>query len=99
MDRPWKSYFLSYDKGGILISGGKSQGLKIGDIYEVVEKGRSVRNPQTGMMMELPGKLVGKIRIDYTGGEDPQNEFSLVSFSEGSIDNQNLSNYYIKEIK
>ena len=47
MDRPWKSYLLSYDNDGILISGGKSQGLKIGDIYEVVEKGRSIKNPQT----------------------------------------------------
>ena len=99
MDRPWKSYFLSYDENGILISGGKSQGLKVGDIYEVIEKGKSVKNPQTGMMMELPGKSVGKIKIDFTGGENPQSEFSMVSFSEGSIDKQNLSNYYIKEIK
>lgn len=99
MDRPWKSYFLSYDEDGILISGGKSQGLKVGDIYEVIEKGKSVKNPQTGLMMELPGKSVGKIKIDFTGGENPQSEFSMVSFSEGSIDKQNLSNYYIKEIK
>jgi hypothetical protein len=47
----------------------------------------------------LPGKSVGKIKIDFTGGENPQSEFSMVSFSEGSIDKQNLSNYYIKEIK
>jgi hypothetical protein len=51
------------------------------------------------MMMELPGKSVGKIKIDFTGGENPQSEFSMVSFTEGSIDKQNLNNYYIKEIK
>jgi curli biogenesis system outer membrane secretion channel CsgG len=99
MDRPWKSYFLSYDENGILISGGKSQGLKIGDIYDVIEKGKRVKNPQTGMMTELPGKLVGKIKIDFTGGENPQSQYSLVSLTEGGIDKQNLSNYYIKEIK
>ncbi|MGB3344406.1 MAG: CsgG/HfaB family protein [Aequorivita sp.] len=99
MDRPWKSYLLSYNEDGILISGGKSQGLKLGDIYEVVEKGKSVKNPQTGMMMDLPGKTVAKIRIDYIGGDNPQNEFSMVSFTEGNIDEQNLNNYYIKEIK
>ncbi|MFM1928755.1 MAG: hypothetical protein RL387_83 [Bacteroidota bacterium] len=99
MDRPWKSYFLSYDENGILISGGKSQGLKVGDIYEVVEKGRSVKNPQTGMMIELPGKTVGKIKIDYSGGDTPINEFSMVSFSEGSIDKLKINNYFIKEIK
>lgn len=99
MDRPWKSYFLSYDDNGIIISGGKSQGLKTGDFYEVVEKGKSVKNPQTGMLIELPGKTVGKVKIDFTGGENPQAEFSMVSFTEGGIDKQNLSNYFIKEIQ
>ena len=99
MEKPWKSYFLTYDENGIIISGGASQGLKVGDIFQVVEKGKSVKNPQTGMMMELPGKVVGKVKIDYSGGDNPQNEFSMVSFTEGEIDKQNLSNYYIKEIK
>lgn len=99
MDRPWKSYFLSYDENGILISGGKSQGIKVGEIYEVVEKGRSVKNPQTGMMIELPGKTVGKIKIDFTGGDTPINEFSMVSFSEGNIDKLKINNYFIKEFK
>ena len=98
MDKPWKSYFLSYDDDGIIISGGKSQGVKIGDIYKVVEKGKSVKNPQTGMMIELPGKPVGKIRIDFTGGDNPQNEFSMITFIDGEIDSQNLSNYFIEEI-
>jgi len=99
MDRIWKSYFLAYDENGIIVSGGKSQGIKIGDIYEVIEKGKTVKNPQTGMTFELPGKSVGKIKIDVMAGENPQNEFSMVSFTEGNIDKQNLSNYYIKEIK
>jgi curli biogenesis system outer membrane secretion channel CsgG len=98
MDRPWRSYFLSYDNDGIIIAGGKSQGLKIGDTYKVVEKGKSIKNPQTGMMMELPGKTVGKIRIDQTGGNNPQNEYSIVTFIEGNIDSKNISNYYIEEI-
>lgn len=98
MDRPWKSYFLSYDENGIIISGGKSQGIKLGDTYEVVEKGKSVKNPQTGMLIELPGKTIGKIKVDYMAGDNPQNEFSMVSFQEGEIDKNNLNNYYIKEI-
>ena len=99
IDRPWKSYFLAYDENGIIISGGKTQGLKVGEIYDVVEKGKSVKNPQTGMTFELPGKSVGKIKIEVLGGENPQNEFSMVSFTEGNIDKLNLSNYFIKEIK
>lgn len=99
MNRPWKAYFLTYDDNGIIISGGKSQGLKIGDTFEVVEKGRIVENPQTGMKMELPGKTIGKVKIDFVGGETPESEFSMVSFTDGNIDKQNLRNYYIKEIK
>jgi len=99
MDRPWKSYFLTYDADGILITGGKSQGVKEGDLYDVIEKGKSIKNPQTGMMMELPGKTVGKIKVDFTGGDTPENEFSMVSFVEGGIDSQQLSKYYIKEIE
>lgn len=99
MDRPWKSYILSYDENGIIISGGKSQGIKLGDVYEVVQKGKSVKNPQTNMIIELPGKTVGKISVEFSGGDNPQSEFSLVSFVEGSIDPKNLNNYYIKQIK
>ncbi|MCX2838113.1 hypothetical protein OQ279_08090 [Salinimicrobium sp. MT39] len=99
MDRPWKSYFLSYDEDGILISGGASQGIKVNDIFEVVEKGKSVKNPQTGMMVELPGKTVGKVKVMYMGGESPQSQFSMVSFVEGAIDTSTLDRYYIKETK
>ncbi|MEI6556667.1 MAG: CsgG/HfaB family protein [Paludibacter sp.] len=99
MDRPWKSYFLAYDENGIIVSGGKTQGLKLGEMYDVVEKGKTVKNPQTGMSFELPGKSVGKIKINFMGGENAQSEFSMVTFAEGGIDKQNLSNYYIKEIK
>lgn len=99
MDKPWKSYFLTYDENGILISGGKSQGIKVGDNFIVAEKGKSVKNPQTGMMIELPSKTVGKLKVELVGGDNPQNEYSIVSFIEGGIDKQNLNSYYIKEIK
>ena len=97
MNRPWKAYFLSYDSDGIIISGGKSQGLEVGDTFSVVKKGKKVKNPQTGMIIELPGKIVGEIQIDFTGGDVPENEFSMVSISNGSINAEDLNNYYIRE--
>lgn len=98
MEKPWRSYFLAYDDDGIIISGGENQGLEVGDVFEVMEKGKTVKNPQTGMMIELPGKSVGQIRIDFTGGEIPQNEYSIVSFTQGNIDKSKLENYYILEM-
>ena len=98
LNRPWKSYFLSYDQDGIIISGGESQGLRLGDHFDVFSKGRKVKNPQTGMFIELPGKRVGQITIDYSGGESSENEFSIVSFVDGNIDKNSLSKYFIKQV-
>jgi len=97
-DKPWRSYILSNDDV-MIIAGGKSQGIKVGEVFAVVEKGKQVKNPQTGMMMELPGKPVGKVRIESTGG-DPQNEYSIVSFVEGSLaKDAELQNFLVQEIK
>ena len=49
-------------------------------------------------MMELPGKVVGKVKVDFIGGETSQSEYSMVSFVNGDIEKENLSAYYIREI-
>ncbi|MCM1520462.1 MAG: CsgG/HfaB family protein [Lachnoclostridium sp.] len=99
-DKPWRTYFLSYDENGVLIAGGKSQGLNIGDEFVIKTKGKKVRNPQTGVMIELPGKEIGKVKIDLTGGDTPETEYSFVSISTNSeIDPLNINEYYIEEIK
>ena len=98
MNKPWKSYFLAYDDDGVIISGGASQGLTLGDVFDVYSKGKKVKNPQTGMSIELPGRKVGEVQVDYLGGQSPQNEFSMVSFLSGNINRNNLTKYFIKEI-
>lgn len=99
-DKPWQTYILSNDADGTIIAGGASQGLSVGDVFEVVTKGKRVKNPQTGIMIELPGKKIGTATILSTGGDTPETQYSFVNLSEGTnIDNNNLSNYYIREIK
>lgn len=97
-DKPWRSYFLAFDEEAI-ISGGATQGLAQGDLFIVKKKGKIVTNPQTGIKFELPGKEVAKVSIEMTGGDTPETEFSIVNFKEGSIDKNNLADYYIEEIK
>ncbi len=99
MERAGRSYFLNYDENGIIISGGKSQGLAVGNTFAVFEKGKSVKNPQTGMMIELPGKRVAGIKINFVGGENAQNEFAMVDLTDGTVDKEKLENYYITENK
>ena len=100
-NKPWRTFFLSYDNDAQLIAGGASQGIKIGDKFAVKTKGKKVKNPQTGVMIELPGKTIGSVTVTEMAGDTPETEFSFVSFtSDGvAIDSNKLNDYYIEEIK
>ncbi len=99
-DKPWRTFFLSYDDEAVLIAGGASQGIEVGDTFTVMSRGKSVKNPQTGIMIELPGKKVGTATILMTGGDTPETEYSFVEVQcDTPIDPNNLSNYIIEEIK
>ncbi|WP_321479220.1 CsgG/HfaB family protein [uncultured Bacteroides sp.] len=98
-NKPWKAYFLSYDSDAIIVSGGASQGISVGDTFIVMSKGKNVKNPQTGINIELPGKAVGKVKVTAVGGDTPEAEYSIVTFIEGAIDATQLQNYFIEEIK
>lgn len=99
-NNPWRTYFLSYDSDGVLIAGGQSQGLKEGMTFDVKTKGKKVKNPQTGVMIQLPGKKVGCVTVISTGGDTPETEFSFVEVAANpAIDTANLNNYIIEEAK
>lgn len=99
-DKPWRTYFLSYDADAVLIAGGKSQGIAEGDVFSIKSKGKKVKNPQTGLMIELPGKKVGTVKVISTGGDTPETEYSFVEVSTTTtIDTAKLSEYYIEESK
>ncbi len=97
-DKPWKTYFLSYDNDAVIIAGGKSQSISSGDTFNVMTRGKVVKNPQTGISINLPGKSVGTVKVISTGGDTPETEYSIVSY-EGTtpIDPQQLNNYIIVE--
>lgn len=95
MDQPWKSYILAVQDGSFVISGGASQGLAIGDNFNVYRKGKVVKNPQTGVDIELPGTLVGKVTVMSMTGSTPETEISFCSYEGESVVEDQLSDYYI----
>lgn len=97
MNQPWKSYILSVEDGSYIISGGASQGLVAGDKFTVYKKGKVVKNPQTGMNVELPGTKVGEITVVSSFGDTPETELSFCSYEGSAIDLENLVNYYIMD--
>ena len=99
-NKPWRTYFLSYDDDAVLIGGGASQGIVAGDMFAVKTKGKKVKNPQTGVMIELPGKRVGQVKVLSTAGDTPETEYSMVEVSATTpIDASKINDYYIEEIK
>lgn len=102
LGKPWKAFVLAYADGTYIISGGKSQGLEVGDVLPVIIEGRRVRNPQTGMEVVLPGRLAGELRIESFAG-DQTNEVALAVLASGEIprseDPAAYSSYFIQEAK
>ena len=99
-DKPWRTYFLTYDDDAQMIAGGASQGVKEGDVFAVKTKGKKVKNPQSGVMIELPGKQIGTVTVSATGGDTPETEYSFVEYNGSTaIDAAKLNTYYIEEIK
>ena len=95
MDKPWRSYLLAEDGGSYIIGGGASQGLAVGDKFNVYKKGRKVKNPQTGMEIELPGTLIGVVTVLSSFGDTPETEISFCSYAGQDLDEEHLDNYYI----
>lgn len=98
-DKSWRIFFLSYDDDGVLIAGGESQGLLSGDEFVIKTRGKKVKNPQNGIMIELPGKIIGSLKVIESAGDTPETEFSFVEITSGAehIDVNNLTNYIIEE--
>jgi curli biogenesis system outer membrane secretion channel CsgG len=97
-DKPWRTYFLNYDADAILIAGGSSQGVAGGDQFFIKTKGKKVKNPQTGVTIELPGKQIGTVKVLATAGDTPETEYSFVEVqSEIEINSNNMSNFIIEE--
>ena len=99
-NNPWKTYFLSYDSDAVLIAGGQSQGIKEGMEFNIKTQGKKVKNPQTGIMITLPGKTVGTLKVLGSAGDTPETEYSFVEVNTSeNINATNMSNYIIEQVK
>lgn len=97
MGKPWRAYLLAYEDGHYVMSGGQSQGIRQGDSFMVIEKGKMVKNPQSNMMVELPGNEIGTIRVEKMVGNDPDSEVSICSLVSGNIPTSGFENIYVHE--
>ncbi|MBW1615190.1 MAG: curli production assembly protein CsgG [Deltaproteobacteria bacterium] len=86
LDRPWKSYILGFEDGKLIIAGGKLQNINVGDVFKVMKEGKKVKNPQTNMMITLPGRQIGKIKAVMSVGDTPETEVTLCEIIDGNFE-------------
>jgi len=76
-ERRWQTDILEIQGQNIVMSGGISQGLKVGDRLAIETIGRTIKSRQTGFDITLPGEVVGEVEIVSFFGDD--------DFSQGSV--------------
>ncbi len=82
-DKPWTSAVLAVEGGNVMIAGGQRQGLRIGDRLKVLVPGRVVKNPQTGLPLELPATPVGEVEVAGFFGNSETNEGAVCRVVSG----------------
>jgi curli biogenesis system outer membrane secretion channel CsgG len=97
-EKPWRSYILNIEDEVIIIAGGSTQGINIGDTFNIFKKGDIVTNPQTGMKIELPGKLIGKVSVIQTSGTNINDEICFAKSVGNELDISDYKDYYVEEI-
>ncbi len=102
LDRPWRSYILGFEDGKFIMAGGKLQNINTGDIFKVMKEGKKVKNPQTNMIITLPGNQIGKIKAVMSVGDTPETEVTLCDIVDGNfaeyISSKKFNQLFIQEI-
>lgn len=100
LDKPWRGYILAEEEGNLIISGGTSQNIMAGDQFDVLQRGKKINNPQTGIPIELPGKKVASLQVLTTVGDTPENEISICEIISGNnvqlIQQESFKSLYIQ---
>ncbi len=98
-NRPWKTDILQILGDQVFISGGKSQGLKEGDILQVMKKTATVKSQQSGFMIDLPPEKIATIKVSSFFGDTETSEGSIAKIINGSIDAGILEKCFVKEVE
>jgi len=98
-EKPWRTDVLEVQSGQVFISGGMHQGLKVGDVLQVVAPGQKIKSKQSGMEITLPGKQVATIRVVSFFGDNENNEGSICETITGKVDPASSATLYVEEVR
>ena len=94
--RPWQTYILRVEGNRVFIGGGERQGIRPGTMFEVYTRGETIKSPQTGADVTLPGMQVASIRVDANFGDTELNEGSVATLVSGSLANRAIEDLVVR---
>lgn len=94
---PWSADILAVENGQVFISGGEAQGVRKGQTFNVMTKGRKVKSGVTGSTITLPGEQIGTLEIVDTFGRTELDQGAFGLIKEGSIEGHDLSTLEVVE--
>lgn len=83
--RIWKTDILAVQGNDVFISGGKQQGIKVGDRLFVMKQGQTIKSNQTGFDITLPASKVGELQVMSLFGDNVTNEGAVTNVISGEI--------------
>lgn len=98
-ERPWRTDILKIDGRRLFISGGARQGLKPGDMLNIMQQGETMKSAQTGFAITLPPTPIGKARVSSVFGDNESNEGSIAELVSGTANPGAGSTVFIAEAK
>jgi len=96
-ERPWRTDVLKVEGAQVYISGGASQGIKVGDRLALYQPGDKVKSAQTGFEIALPPRVVGHLQITQLFGDNETNEGAVGQILDGTLLDAQKSNVFVGE--
>jgi hypothetical protein len=84
-ERRWSTDVLKVQGDQLFVSGGPSQGLRVGDRFRVERRGEVVTSGQSGLPIRLPGRPVAVIEVIGFFGDDPATEGAITRLVDGTL--------------
>jgi curli biogenesis system outer membrane secretion channel CsgG len=75
---PWRGRVMEVDGTQIYVNAGSNMNLKVGDTFDVIRPGKQLIDPDTGQVLGVTEKRVGRLRVDQV-----QDKISIAAMIEG----------------
>lgn len=95
--RPWFTDVLQVRGDQVFISGGPSQGLRVGSRFRIETQGETMTSGQSGLPIKLPGQYVGTIEVLSSFGDGPSSEGSVTRLVAGQLPTGDLTRFVVLE--